>query len=202
MVRPWAGESTGPFRSRAVVSRVHRPSQEAFHSCFGTRNGRWSVEKRETEADNRDSSRGLAPPSGTTTCRYAVTMTIGKLTWKKSRTTWWKLVVFRQLDRVRGGGISWKTNLTMVRFLWLNGVRGAAKWQWPLAGKFNLSIVPLLRRNIPSPSRIAWQIFLTRDFALNARDRDFTNPQGSPLFLLFASHLVSLSRSRSLLPRP
>lgn len=41
MVRPWAGgESTGPFHSRAVVSRVHRPSQEAFHSCFGTRGGR------------------------------------------------------------------------------------------------------------------------------------------------------------------
>ena len=39
--RPWPGESTGPFHSRpVVVSRVHRPPQEAFHSCFGTRNGR------------------------------------------------------------------------------------------------------------------------------------------------------------------
>lgn len=45
-----AAEPPGPFHSGpVVVSRVHRPTKEAFHSCFGTRNALVDAsERRET----------------------------------------------------------------------------------------------------------------------------------------------------------
>lgn len=50
-----AAEPPGPFHSGpVVVSRVHRPAKEAFHSCLGTRDALVAAsKKREREKPTR-----------------------------------------------------------------------------------------------------------------------------------------------------